>query len=87
MAHLNMIPQNNNSNNGHRYEVPRLSYEDIKQLMEHRLAQRKREILTENKINHIVKDWGDQRAKEDLDKATIKHKVRRHKTKFRRYTV
>ena len=74
----------NNSTNGHRYEVPRLSYEDIKQIMERRLAQQKRGILTENEINHIVKDWGDQRAEEDLDKAAIKRKVRRLEKKFKR---
>ena len=81
VAHLDMIPQNgkakyrhevNNSTNGHRYEVPRLSYEDTKQIMERRLAQQKRGILTKSEINHIVKDWGDQRAEENLDKTAIK---------------
>ena len=47
----------NDSNDRHRYDVPRLAYEDIKQIMEHRLAQQKCVILIKNKINHIVKDW------------------------------
>jgi hypothetical protein len=41
VAHLDMITQNNNSNNGHRYEVHILSYEDTKQIMERRLAHQK----------------------------------------------
>ena len=82
-----MIPENNNSNNGHRYDVPRLSYEDIKQIMERRLAQQKCGILTENKMNHIVNNWVDQRAEEDLDKAAINREVRRLENKFKRYNI
>ena len=91
-----MIPQNdkakhryevNNSNKGYRYEVPRMSYGDTKQIIEHRLAQQKRGILTESEINHIVKDWGVQRAGEDLDKSAIKCKVRRLEKKFKRYSI
>ena len=82
-----MITHNSNKNKRHRYEVPRLSYEDIKQIMERRLAQQKRGILTENEINHIVKDWGDQRAEEELDKTAIKREVRRLERKFKRYNV
>ena len=40
-----------------------------------------------SEINHIVKDWGDQRAEEDLDKAAIKREVRRLEKKFKRYNV
>ena len=79
-----MITHNSNKNKRHRYEVPRLSYEDIKQIMERRLAQQKRGLLTENEINHIVKDWGDQRAEEELDKTAIKRKVRGLERKFKR---
>ena len=82
-----MITHNSNKNKRHRYEVPRLSYEDIKQIMERRLAQQNRGLLTENEINHIVKDWGDQRAEEELDKTAIKHEVRRLERKFKRYNV
>ena len=56
MAHLDIIIRNNNNNNGHRYEVPRLAYEDIKQITERVLVQQKCGILTENEINYIVKD-------------------------------
>ena len=96
VAHRDRIPQNdkakhwyevNSSTHGHRYEVPRLSYEDIKQIMECRLAQQKRGILAESEINHIVKDWGEQRAEDNLDKAAIKRKVRRLEKKFKRYNV
>ena len=60
-----MLPHNSNakyryevdnSKNGHRYEVPILLYEDIKQIVERRLVQQKCGILTENKINHIIQD-------------------------------
>ena len=81
-----MITHNSNKNKRHRYEVPRLSYEDIKQIMERRLAQQKRGILTKSEINHIVKNWGDQRAEEDLDKAAIKCKVKRLEKKSRGIT-
>ena len=74
----------NNSKDGHRYEMPRFSYEDIKQTMERRLAQQKRGILTKNKINNIVKDWEDQRGEEDLDKAAIKREVKRLEKQFKR---
>ena len=56
VAHLDMITQNSYNNNGHRYEVPRLAYEDIKQITERVLVQQKCGILTENEINYIVKD-------------------------------
>jgi len=55
--------------------------------MECRLAQQKRGILTENEINHIVKDWGDQRAEEELDKIAIKREVIRLERKFKRYNI
>ena len=45
-----------NIKNGHRYEVLRLVYDDIKQMMERRLAQQKCGMLNENKISHSVKD-------------------------------
>ena len=91
-----MIPKNgkakhqyevNNGTNVHRYEVYRLTYEDIKQIMERRLVQQKRGILTKSEINRIVKDWGDQRAEEDLDNAAIKREVKRLEEKFKRYNV
>ena len=87
VAHLDMIPHNNNSDNGHRYEVPRLSYEDIKQIMEHRLVQQKPGILTKNKINRIVGDWEDPKGEEDLDKAAITREVTRLEKKSKRYSV
>ena len=55
--------------------------------MERMLAQQKRGILTESEIIHIVKDWEDQRAEEDLDKTAIKDKVTRLEEKFKRYIV
>ena len=67
--------------------MPRLSYEDIKQIMGCRLAQRKGGILTKHEIQNIDKYWGDQRAEEKLDKATIKGKVQRLEKKFKRYNV
>ena len=47
MTHQKILPHNSkdknqyevdNSKNGHRYVVLRLSYEDTKEIMEHRLA-------------------------------------------------
>ena len=75
-----MIPYNgnakhryevNNSTHVHRCEVPGLSYEDTIQIMERRLAQQIFGTLTESEINHIVIDWEDQRAEEDMDKAAM----------------
>ena len=51
------------------------------------LVQQTCGILTKSEINHIVKDWGDQRAEDDLDKAAIKRKVKRLEEKFKRYNV
>ena len=91
-----MIPQNskakhryevNNSTTGRRCEVPSLSYEDIKRIMEHRLAEQKRGILTKSEINHIIKDWEDHRLEENLDKSAIKHKVKRPEKRFKRYNI
>ena len=67
--------------------MPGLSYEDTKQIMERRLAQQKRGILTKSEINHIVKDWGDQRVEEDLVTAAIKREVKRLEKRFKRYSV
>ena len=66
-----------NNKAGHRREVPRLSYKDIKRIIERRLAQQTCGLLTEHKISHLIKDCEDQREEEELDTIAIKCEVRR----------
>ena len=74
----------NNSKASHRYEAPRLSYKDIKHILKHRLAQQKRGLLIKYEISHIVKEWKDQRVKEELDKAAIKREIKRLEQTFKK---
>lgn len=72
---------------GCRYETPQLSYDDIKTIMERRLAQQKKGLLTDHEMSNIVKDWENQRVEEQLDKKVIAKEVKRPKNKFKEYNV
>ena len=78
---------NNNGKGRYRYEVPRLSYEDIRKIMERRLTLQKRELLTEREIGNIVQDWEDGRREEEIDKRIIASEARRMEKKFKKYNV
>ena len=73
MAHQNMITniskakhrfEAGNNKARHRYWVSISLYKDIKQIVEHRLAQQKRGILTGNEINHIITKTGEIKEQE-----------------------
>ena len=74
----------NNSKAGHRYVVSSLSYKDTKHIMERRLVQHNCGLLTKYELSHIVKDWGDQREEEELDKAAIKRTIERLEQTFKK---
>ena len=48
------------------YEIPRLSYADVKTIMERRLAG-SRGGISDTEIARAVKEWEDERKEEDLD--------------------
>ena len=45
--------------------VPRMSYEDIRSIMDRKLAQQKRGILTDAEVASIVKSWQDKQLEEE----------------------
>ena len=49
------------------YEVPRLSYNNIRTVTERRLTHQKRGILTEEEIKNIAKDIEDRHKEEDCN--------------------
>ena len=78
---------NNNGKGRYRYEVPRLSYEGIRKIMERRLTLQKRELLTEREIGHIVQDWEDGIREEEINKRIIAREAKRIEKKFKKYNV
>jgi len=61
--------------------IPRLSYTDVKTIMERRLANI-RGGISEDEIAKVVKEWGDERAEEELDPEIVKKEVMKLAEKF-----
>lgn len=55
--------------------------------MESRLAQQKRDLLTYQEIQSIVKDWEDGRVEEHLDRIIVAREASRLENKFKRYNA
>lgn len=68
--------------------VPRMSYEDIRSIMDRKLAQQKRGILTDAEVASIVKSWQDkQLEEEEVDVEIVEREVRRLEKKFQKFNV
>ena len=75
------------SGTGGNDQVPRMSDNDIKQIMERRLVQQKKGLLYAREIQVIVKDWEDKKKEEELGKKITGKEVKKLKKKFKRYNV
>jgi hypothetical protein len=59
-----------------RKRKSQLNYMDIRKIMDKRLAQQKKGLLTDAEIKKLVTEWQDERGEEDLKQATIDREVR-----------
>ena len=66
------------------YKIPRLSYTNVKTIMERRLASIRGGILDEE-IAKVVKEWEDKRKEEDLDPEIVRREVKKLSGKFVHY--
>ena len=78
-VHRGMVKQN--------YKIPRMSYDDIRKLMDRRSTQQKKGMLTAEEIAKIVDKWKNDRELEDLDPKIVSKEVKRLERKFKQYNV
>ena len=64
-----------------------MSYEDIRGLMDKRLAMQKKGLLTDREIKKIVDKWRDDREEDELGQKIIEQEVTRLEKKFQQYNV
>ncbi len=64
------------------YKIPRMSYEDIRKIMDRKLAIQMKGVLTDKEIRTIVVRWMDQRDREDLDPKVVAREVKRLEKKL-----
>ena len=74
MAHHGMIR--------HNYKISRMSYEDIRSIMEKKQAMQKKGTLTDQEIKKIVDKWKDDREEDELDPKVVEREVKRLEKKF-----
>ena len=68
------------------HKIPRLSYTDVKTIMERRLANI-RGGISEEEIAKVIKEWEDERTEEELDPEIVKREIKKLAEKFERYNV
>ena len=73
--------------NGKTYEIPRMSYEDIREYMEHKLAHGMRGTLTESEVKLLVDQWVDDRSEEELNEEVVKKELKKLELKLEKYNV
>ena len=67
--------------------MPRMSYEDIREHMERKLAHGKRGTLTESEVKAVVDQWVDDRSKEELNEEVVKKELKKLELKLEKYNV
>ena len=74
-------------NNGKNYQIPRMSYEEIRDHMSRKLENEKRRMLTEMEVKAVVDQWVDNRSEEELDQQIVKKEIQKLEKKLARYNV
>ena len=59
------------------YQIPRMSYEEIREHMSENLRNGKRRMLTEKEIKAVVDQWVDSRSEEELDQQIVQNEIRK----------
>ncbi len=68
------------------YKIPRLSYNDVKTIMEKKLAGI-RVGISDEEIAKVVKELEGERKEEDFDPEIVSREVKKLSEKFERYNV
>ena len=63
-------------NNGKNYQIPRMSYEEIRERMSVKLKNGKRRMLTEMETKAVVDQWVDSRSEEELNQQIVKNEIK-----------
>ena len=64
----------------------RMTYTEIKTIIERKLAHQKRGFLTKREIQETVAEMQDERLEEDLDTEVIAHEIKRLNEKMKKYS-
>ncbi len=80
-------PLGQNDNACFRKTKPQLNYMDTRGIMDRRLVQQKKGLLTDAEIQKMVTEWRDERGESDLDRATIDREVKTMEEKLTKYNV
>jgi hypothetical protein len=70
-----------------RKEASQLNYMDIRKIMDRRLVQQKKGLLTDAEIQKLVTEWQYVRGKAELNQATINREVKTMEEKLNKYNV
>jgi hypothetical protein len=70
-----------------RKRESQLNYMDIRKIMDRRLVQQKKGLLTDAEIQKLVTEWQDVRGEADLDQATIDREVKTTEEKLNKYNM
>ena len=73
--------------NGKNYQIPRMSYEEIREHMSKKLNNGKRRTLTEVEVRAVVDQWMDNRSEEELNQEVVKKEIQKLEKKLARYNV
>ncbi len=60
---------------------------DIRKIIDRRLIQQKKSLLTDAEIQKLVTEWQDGRGEAELDQATIDREVKTMEKKIDTYNV
>ena len=60
-----------------KWASKRMTYIEIKSIIERKLAHQKRGYLTDREVQDAVAEWQDERLEEDLDSEMIAHEIKR----------
>ena len=71
----------------HNCKIPRMSYDDIRSLMEKKRTMKKKGRLMDQEIKKIVDKWKDEREEEELDPYVVEKEVERLEKKFKQYNI
>ena len=73
--------------NGKNYEIPRMTYEDIREHMKRKLSHGRRKTLTEHEVKAVVDQWTDNRSEEELNEEVVRKEIRKLENKLQKYNA
>ena len=73
--------------NGKSYQIPRMSYDEIREHMSKKLNNGKRRTLTEGEVKAVVDQWKDNRSEEELNQEVVRKEIQKLEKKLARYNV